>query len=238
MLVDTHCHVDHYPNPFDVLKKARNRDIFIIAVTNLPSHFQQGTEHLEGQRNVRHALGMHPLMVSEHTGEFGLFEQLVKKTSWIGEIGADGSREKKGSLKEQLASLKRTLEIAGVDKIFSLHSRRAEADVLSVLQEFGVRKGIFHWYTGSKKVLREILESGFYLSVNPAMCISSAGRAIISEIPTSRLLTESDGPFASSGKMPYYPWDVVRVIEYLASERSMTSEEVTETIWNNFKRLC
>jgi len=238
MLLDSHCHLDHYTKPFEVIKQAGERGVFIVAMTNLPSHFQQGADHLNDQKNIRHALGMHPLLAAEHANEFSLFEQLVKQTSWIGEIGLDGSQKNKGGMSEQLASLSRIMEIAGPNKAYSLHCRRSEAEVLSMLKEFEVRNAIFHWYSGSKKVLREIVDCGFYLSVNPKMCTTKSGKMLISEIPSSQLLTESDGPFLTHGKTPFYPWDVLKVIEYLCKEKNMTDKEVTNVIWSNFMRIC
>lgn len=238
MIIDTHCHIDHYSNPLDVISKTNGRDILIIAMTNLPSYFQQGIKYLGREKRIIQALGMHPMMLSKHEEEFNLFEQLVQGTSWIGEIGADGSKDGINTLKDQLVSLKRILRAAGKNKIFSLHSRGAEADVLSMARECGIQKAIFHWYSGNKMTLRQIIDSGYYLSINPSMCYSKSGKSIISEIPTNLLLTESDGPFSSLNNAPYYPWDVTKVIEYIAKERSMAEEEVEQTLWNNFRQLC
>ena len=61
-MLDTHCHIDLYPNPHAIARAVERQKILTIAVTNLPSHFEVGLPHLRGFRQIRPALGLHPLM--------------------------------------------------------------------------------------------------------------------------------------------------------------------------------
>lgn len=36
MIIDTHCHIDLYPNPKKVLQDCVNANITVLAMTNLP----------------------------------------------------------------------------------------------------------------------------------------------------------------------------------------------------------
>lgn len=237
MLLDAHCHIDHYRDPFSVLSKAKRNNVFVLAMTNLPSYFEQGISHLRSSDHVRQALGFHPLMVSGHMGELARFREHICSTSFIGEIGLDGSKDGIASINHQERVLCEILRCGGPDKIYSLHSRGAEKGTLDALNETGVKNAIFHWYSGGISVLESAVESGFYFSINPSMCRSKKGQDIISRIPLDRVLTESDGPFAGISGVPYNPWDVNLVIKYLAGLRSQNELDVQVQVWKNFKRL-
>jgi TatD DNase family protein len=235
MLLDAHCHVDHYNDPNEVLEESAKRGIFLIAVTNLPSHFEQGLRHVRSYSNVRLALGLHPLMADKHSSEMQLFERYLSETNYIGEVGLDLSRDGRKSFSVQKKSFEAALRRG--NKFFSLHARMAEQRVLDMLLEANVRAGVFHWYSGSTKILGKALEAGYYFSVNPRMCLTKNGQSIISRIPLDRLLTETDGPFAGENRKPYYPWDVEKVIQHVSKIHSMPAEAVLGQIWENFRRL-
>jgi TatD DNase family protein len=235
MLLDAHCHVDHYDNPREVLEEAATRGIFLIAVTNLPSHFEQGLRHVRSFSNVRLALGLHPLMADKHSSEMQLFERYLSETNYIGEVGLDSSRDGRKGFSVQKKSFEAVLRSGS--KFFSLHARMAEQQVLDMLLEANVRAGVFHWYSGPTKILDKAVEAGYHFSVNPRMCLSKNGQGIISHIPLDRILTETDGPFAKENGKPYYPWDVEKVIHHVSQIHSMPAEAVRNQIWENFKRL-
>ena len=91
-MLDTHCHIDLYPDPHAVAKEVERQGILTIAVTNLPSHFEMGQPHLRGFRRIRLALGLHPLMAEHHKKERSKFKQMLSRTSYIGEVGLDFSK--------------------------------------------------------------------------------------------------------------------------------------------------
>jgi TatD DNase family protein len=237
MLLDAHCHVDHYDNPQEVLEQSAKRGIFLIAVTNLPSHFEQGLPHVNSYGNVQIALGLHPLMADRHSGELPGFEKNLPKTNYVGEVGLDSSRDGRKTFSIQRNSFQAVLRRGGRNKVFSLHARMAEEQVLKMLLDADVSQGIFHWFSGPPKILDKIIEAGYYFSINPRMCLTTKGQSIIARIPLDRLLTETDGPFAGENTKPYYPWDVEKVIQYLAQIHSKLPKAIREQIWHNFRRL-
>lgn len=196
MIVDTHCHFDMMPSPEAYIKQREQAGDIVIGMTNLPSHFQIGQAHLKGFKHIRLALGLHPLLAAESKKEVSLFKRLVDQTSYIGEIGLDFSRESYATKDDQVSLLRELLPaIRGKKKIVSVHSRRAEKELLSLLCEYEIKNVIFHWYSGPVGLIPDILAQGYYFSVNEAMCLSKNGRAIIEKIPRERLLTETDAPY-------------------------------------------
>ena len=193
-MIDTHCHLDFYPSPEKIAKEADDDGVTVIAVSNLPSHFAQSQPHVLRYKRIRPALGLHPLSVESHTNqEQILFLSLLKKTSYIGEVGLDYSSAGKDTFQEQLKTFRFVLfNVAKHPKIMTLHSRCAESAALELLQEYSAKPAIFHWYTGSPIVFERILAAGHYFSINPAMITTSKGREVISRIPPTKILTETD----------------------------------------------
>lgn len=195
-MIDTHCHFDMMPKPEAYIRQRELVGDIVIGMTNLPSHFQMGQPHLKGYKHIRLALGMHPLLATERKIEVPLFKRLVDQTSYIGEIGLDFSKEGYATKYDQIEVLHELLSvIRSKKKIVSVHSRKAEKELLALLCEYEIENVVFHWYSGPVDLIPDILAQGYYFSVNEAMCLSKNGRAIIDKIPRERLLTETDAPY-------------------------------------------
>ena len=195
-MIDTHCHFDMMPQPETYIRQRELAGDIVIGMTNLPSHFQMGQPHLRGYKHIRLALGLHPLLAAESKSEVTLFKRLVDQTSYIGEIGLDFSKEGLTTKDEQVTVLRELLSaIRGKKKIVSVHSRKAEKELLALLSEYETENVIFHWYSGPVDLIPAILAQGYYFSINEAMCLSKNGRAIIEKTPRDRVLTETDAPY-------------------------------------------
>lgn len=238
MIVDAHCHYDMFENPTQVIRDCENKKIVTIGMTNLPSHFEMGYPHIRGYKYIRMALGLHPLMAKEHNKELIRFKANVNKTSYIGEIGLDFSKEGIATKDIQVKSFEFVLDtIKSKKKIVSIHSRKAEKEVLELLKRHRIENVIFHWYSGGLTVLRQILESGYYFSINPSMVKSKSGQKLISEIPIDKILTETDSPYTMIGNRKTRPSDVKVVINYLSKYYNLSAKDIESTIYSNFKNL-
>lgn len=237
-MIDTHCHVDMYSNPMEIVNESEKLGIITIGMTNLPSHFKMGQPHLKGYKKTRLALGMHPLMADNHSEEFPLFYECFNKTSYIGEVGLDFSREGIETKHKQINSFKKILDAVGNNpKILSIHSRRAEKEVLQLLKDYKIQNAIFHWYSGGLNLIDEIVDSGYFLSVNPAMIRSESGKKIIQRIPKEFMLTESDGPFIQINKQSAKPKDIEKVLTHLSTIYNCGVSDVNILVTSNFKKL-
>ena len=222
-MIDTHCHFDMMPQPEAYISQKEQEGDIVIGMTNLPSHFQMGQPHLKGFKHIRLALGLHPLLAAESKKEVPLFKRLIDQTSYIGEIGLDFSKEGYTTKDEQVAVLRDLLSaIRGKKKIVSVHSRKAEKELLALLCEYKIENVIFHWYSGPVDFIPAILAQGYYFSVNEAMCRSRNGRYIIESIPKEKVLTETDSPYNERT-------DINAVLSYL----NLTEQDV----YCNFKVL-
>lgn len=180
MIIDTHCHFDMMPHPEAYISAKEKAGDIVIGMTNLPSHFRMGQPHLRSFKHVRLALGLHPLLASENKNELPLFNCLLDQTSYIGEIGLDFSKEGITTKNDQVFILRKLLEkLKGKTKIVSVHSRKAEREMVDLLREYEIENVIFHWYSGPIDLITPILDMGFYFSVNEAMCISKKGKQLL-----------------------------------------------------------
>ena len=196
MIIDTHCHFDMFPNPERYLSEQDALGNISIGMTNLPSHFAMGAEHVKSYRYSRLALGFHPLYASEKKCELRLFTQYIGQTSYIGEIGLDFSNEGIPTKEDQLVVLDSILtQLTGKKKIVSVHSRRAEKILFEMLCKHKIKNVIFHWYSGPLTLIPQIVERGYYFSINEKMTKTDSGKKIIDCIPSDRILTETDAPY-------------------------------------------
>ena len=225
-MIDTHCHFDMMPSPETYIRERERQGDIVIGMTNAPSHFQMGYQHVQRFKHIRLALGFHPLLAHELQEELSLFERLIDKTSYVGEIGLDFSREGVLTQEIQIKSLERILAIvSGKNKIISVHSRNAEQQLLSLLKKYHIKNVIFHWYSGELSLVPDILDAGYYFSINEAMVSTLKGKKIIDNLPSDRMLTETDSPFNRKDNLN-------NVYSYLG--KIGCNEQM---IYNNFKGL-
>lgn len=238
-LFDTHCHVDLYPDPVGLVREAERRGIYTIAVTNTPSVFPATAAIVKGCRYVRPALGLHPQLAAERRGELPLFEEHLSKTRYVGEVGLDYVTPDRANRTHQRRVFEAILDQcdgAG-DKVLTVHSRRAEADVVDAIGEDFSGTVILHWYSGSLRTLKLGVERGLYFSVNPAMAGGKRFLSILDRIPRDRLLLETDGPFVSVGGRPAVPPDVQTVVDRIAEAWAEPTASVRSCLFDNLARV-
>lgn len=234
--VDTHCHLDLFPNPPAVLDAAPNT--VVVAVSELPSRFRLLAARFRRDRRVRVALGLHPLRAATAGAlEEGLLIRQLDSAQYIGEVGLDFSRAGRDSRVAQLRVFDRLLAESVVrHKVVTVHSRGADREVIDRLSDARIR-AILHWYAGPTDLIDRALGAGMYFSINPAMMRTNKGRLTIAALPPDRVLTESDGPFATIGGHASSPKDIANVVGGLAKVWHATSADARLIIHDNLASL-
>lgn len=238
-LVDTHCHVDLYPEPEALVRRIEAAQIYTVAVTNAPSVFRQTAALAKGKRYVRPALGLHPQLASERASELPIMWRHLPETRYIGEIGLDYTTTDPTDRATQRRVFEAVLAKCheSADKLLTVHSRRAADDVVDMIGGGFRGTVILHWYSGSQPALKKAVSRGFYFSVNTAMIESKRSLSMLEHVPREQVLTETDGPFVSGSLGPSRPWDVASVVGILAQRWRTSEREVRETVYENFTRL-
>lgn len=238
-LYDTHCHLDLFPDPGSLIQEIEQKGIYTIAVTNTPSVFPAMETLTKGCRYVRPALGLHPQLAVERRGELPLFLKYLPKTRYVGEVGLDHVTTDRKNRAHQRHVFDEILKAChGIrNKILTIHSRRSEGDVLDALGDNFPGTIILHWYSGSLRNAERAVDRGYYFSINPAMARGQRFASIMTCIPPSKVLLESDGPFVTAKRQPASPLDMVSVVKSIAQQWNVSDEKATLQLSQNFEHV-
>ncbi|MEZ0481166.1 TatD family hydrolase [Planococcus sp. SSTMD024] len=232
--IDTHVHIDFYSDPMKIALQYESLKIYTLFVTNLPEIFNKHLNAFNNFKYVRLCLGYHPQVASEYELDKAMFQKLVKKTKYIGEVGLDFQNETEMIIERQKDAFKFiTSKNFNQGRVYSIHSKGTEDIVLKTLKENEVKHAIFHWYSGKLTTADKIIDMGYYFSVNSKMLGSKNGCKLIQRIPKERILFETDGPFALNNKKVVYP----QHIKNIYSDFNQVIPGFEEIVFNNFRRL-
>lgn len=234
MFVDAHVHIDRFSDPSRVLAAAEAAGVVCVAVTETPRDFAMLRLRAGKRSNVRLALGAHPLRAASLKRQhLASFAAALDQTDYVGEVGLDGSREGRASLPDQRRVFDYVLGVPGVQRrVLSVHSRGAEAETVAALEDAGAL-AILHWYTGALKHAARAVEGGHYLSVNAAMLRSQKGARLLRALPRERVLTETDGPYITTGSRVEGPASVPGLVRDLAGFWGCDVDEARDQVWRN-----
>jgi len=231
MFIDTHCHIDLFDDPISTAQAYERSQTVCVMTTMLPSHYQMALPYLKPFRDVRPALGLHPLRVTEGYKEITLFADISRSVEFIGEIGLDLSTEGRKTKEEQLSVLRTILPAIRNGKFVTVHSRNAHQEVDNLLDEYHVGPVCFHYFIGGPNAAAELAAKGHYFSVNNRM-MKNRHRSILDTVPRDRILVESDGPFLTKQPLAM----IENVYDELSGIWHTDKFETEELIALNFSR--
>ena len=233
--IDTHCHVNFFKNAGDIALECEKNRVNTVYVTTLPSQLDETYKYVQPLKYIHPSLGFHCLE-SEYDleNEKAIFLKHVHNIKFIGEIGLDFSKRAVKSIEEQIELFEFVLKNINVSEhILNLHSSNAEDDVLRLIVHYNIEKAIFHWYSGKISLIKQIINYGYYFSINESMCKSKKGQSIISKLPKDKVLVETDAPFIKD----VLPYKNNFVYSYLGNLWDMEIESVKKLILFNFNKL-
>ncbi|RLF14507.1 MAG: hypothetical protein DRJ66_05935 [Thermoprotei archaeon] len=222
--IDVHCHIYEFDDVVSTINEALSKGVNkIIGVGEDPESNRKLLEIHEMFSDVVYpSIGFHPWEAANASrDDINEFKLQVEKYSdiivGIGEVGIDKrfvrSEEK---IKRQIEVFEVAVRLAReYDLPLNIHCMKTEREVLRILIENDIVKAIFHWYTGSYEVLREIIQHGYYVSVNLSLRYSSRARGVAERAPLGLILLESDSPYYFKGEYAT-PASVAKVAELLA----------------------
>ncbi len=241
-LVDFHCHLDLYPDHAAAVERCERDGVFTLTVTTTPKAWLRNHELASATRHVRAALGLHPQLVAERAHEIGLWEELLPRTRYVGEVGLDAGPRFYKSFETQKEVFARVLTLcaAARNKIVTTHSVRATKAVLDMIeQHMPPPRGrvVLHWFTGTAAEAKRAVDLGCYFSVNAEMLANEKRAAITKALPLDRVLTETDGPFTQIDARPAVPSDVWVAVQGLARLHGTSPANIAGTVTQNLKSL-
>jgi TatD DNase family protein len=247
-LIDTHAHLDEIEDIDGALAGARAAGLVAVIAVGVDMKSNRRVLELAGKYKglVYAALGRHPEYVreSEINASLEFIKANIDQAVGIGEVGLDYHKRIRAVADKDLQkkALRELLKIAkDHDKPALVHSRYAWRDAYDIVNEAGLEKAVFHWYTGTSSVLRDIINHGYYISVTPAVAYHEEHRRAVKEAPLDRLLLETDSPVVyARGRDTEFkasPADVVRSLRGAAALRGMSEAELAAVTTENAERL-
>ena len=164
------------------------------------------------------------------------------KVCAIGEIGLDYYWDASTKAKQERmfrAQLELALEL---DLPVIVHDREAHGDSLRIVCDYPQLRGVFHCYSGSVEMARELLRRGWYLGFDGPITYKNAAKApeVIAACPVERILLETDSPYLApvpnrgkrndSRNLPFIAARVAQI-------KGMTTDQVAEVTLQNGKKL-
>lgn len=233
-LYDTHFHLDLQKNVKAAIEEINANKIYTIAMTNLPVLYEK-EKQLYDSPYIRTALGFHPELIGEYKKYIPLMWEKLSKARYIGEVGLDFTD--KTYQADQVSFFSELVQRCRKDenKIISIHSRKAEREVLDVLDDAFSFKAILHWFSEDSNLLDRAVKMGCYFSVNGKMLKSRKIERMLEIVPKNRILLETDSPFGDT--LQSHVESLKVLIDGLSPKYAMLAEKIEGILWNNFQDL-
>ena len=250
MLFDTHAHMDDRAFDEDraeLLTSLPDQGVGLVMNPGCSLASSRNADALSRQYDfVYAAVGSHPDAADEVNDEvLEEYRKLCKlnpKIKAIGEIGLDYHYEDIPR-ELQLKAFRAQMALAAeLNLPVIVHEREAHADGMAVVDEFPTVKGVFHCYSGSAEMAKELVKRGWYIGFTGVLTFKNAKKAVevASQIPIDRLVLETDCPYMAPepfrGKRNH-PGYLYRMAERLAEIRGIPVEEIHRITTENGKRL-
>ncbi len=250
MLFDTHAHMDDRAFDDDreaLLASLASRGTGLVMNPGCSLASSRNAVALANRYDfVYAAVGSHPDVADEVDdrvlAEYRRLVQENPKVRAIGEIGIDYHYEdiprelQLRAFRMQMA-LARELSLPVI-----VHEREAHADGMAVVKEFPEVTGVFHCFSGSAEMARQLVDLGWYIGFTGVLTFKNARRAIeaAQAIPLDRIVLETDCPYMAP--VPHRgkrndPGYLCHMAEKLAEIRGLPLEQIQAITVENGKRL-
>lgn len=253
-IFDTHAHLDHLGNLDAALASARERGVEAIVCISMDLASSKKNLEIKARYDnpkIYLAMGMHP---SEAKPEdvaplIELIHREKQHLHAIGEIGLDfwykwvrKDDVKKGQQREVYCAL---LEVAKeLDLPAVIHTRGTWKEGLATAQEIGIKRALFHWYSGPVDVLDDIIKAGYYVSTSPSVAYSPQSREAMAAAPIERVLIETDCPVfyknrddESDPGFNAEPSDVWRTLKAYCALKNLDEDTALERLNRNAREF-
>ena len=249
MLFDTHAHMDDASFSEDrdeLLASLPEQGISLLMNPGCSYESSLNAIMLAQEHDyIYAAVGSHPDVADEVCeGLINKYRELCgnPKVLAIGEIGLDYHYEDIPREIQKRAFRMQMALAAELDLPVIVHEREAHEDGLKIVDEFPAVKGVFHCYSGSLEMAKELVKRGWYIGFTGVLTFKNARKAleVASGIPRDRIVIETDCPYMAP--VPFRgkrndPGKVVYMAKKLAELWDISEEEAARATLENGKRL-
>jgi TatD DNase family protein len=250
MLFDTHAHMDDRAFDEDreaLLASLPEQGLALLMNPGCSLASSRNADALSKQYDyIYAAVGSHPDAADEVNDQvleqYRLLCAANPKIKAIGEIGLDYHYEDIPRELQKKAFIAQMELARELDLPVIVHEREAHEDGMDIVRQFPTVKGVFHCYSGSAEMARQLTDLGWDIGFTGVITFKNARRALeaLASIPLERIVIETDCPYMSPepfrGKRND-PSRVYRMAEKVAEVRGISVEEAQKITFENGKRL-
>ncbi len=256
MLIDSHCHLDHFPDDEVDALLDRAQAAGLCGMVTIGTRLSAAplnrrlTRHARAGLPIWCTIGTHPDHVADEVlpdpdrlAALACAPEIVG----IGESGLDYFYGEQELRPLQQASFRAHLHAARIaDLPLVIHARSADDDVAAILREEheagGPFRFVLHCFSSGEALARTALSLGGYVSFSGIVTFpkSEELRRIAAWIPPERLLVETDAPFLAPAPRRgrrNEPSFVGHTASVLAGIRGLDDAALGALTTANFRRL-
>jgi TatD DNase family protein len=249
MLIDSHAHLEMKEFDSDreeVIKRAGEAGVdFIVTVGTNLALSRKVVALAQGHENIYATIGIHPhdaAKIDKNTCES--LKELAHRQKIVayGEIGLDFFRNI-SSQEKQIEAFGLQLELAQeLNLPVIIHDREAHEQTLKMVKASGVRRGVFHCFSGDYAMAKQCIDLGFYISIPGVVTFDKAKtiQDVAQRVPLSSLLLETDAPYLAPvphrGKRNE-PSFIIHTAKKVAEIKKVSWEEVAHMTAGNTMNL-
>ncbi|MFH1590752.1 MAG: TatD family hydrolase [archaeon] len=246
LLIDAHTHLDdkQFSDIDDVIVRAKDAGVKRIVTNGIDVASNRKALALADKYDiVLPALGLYPIEATKMSAdaideEIAFIRSKRDAIISIGEIGIDEHwlRDKVG---EMVGPFRKMIALAKeLEKPITVHSRDAEERTIEVLEEEDAKNVIMHCFGGGKKLVKRILDNGWYLTIPTSVVYDGHFQWIVEMAPLSRILTETDAPYLGPVRGERNePAFIKAAVEKIAEIKKMVPEEAANIIFKNYMEV-
>jgi len=244
-VIDTHAHLDAVEDAAGALERARRAGVarVITVGTTIPS-CRAALEMAEREAGVYAALGLHPHGAADAgAAEGDELRALLDHPAAVavGETGLDYFRDYAPRARQRELFAAEAALAAKAEKTIVVHTRAADDDTRAVLEALPAAVNVVLHCFSAVGLLTPALERRWYVSFAGNVTYPKASdlRAAAREVPSDRLLVETDAPYLAPQPVrgrPNEPAHVVHTVAALAEARGEDAAELASQIDANAGR--
>ncbi len=208
---------------------------WMVAAVGIHPEDAQGLPDGEALDPEDELLGLHAYLADKQAIE-------EDKIVAIGEIGLDYHWEPMDK-RLQMAFFDGQMEIArALDLPVIIHDREAHGDCFDTILRYPTVRGVFHGYSGSAEMARELVRRGWYIAFGGPVTFKNAERvrAVCRSVPLDHLLLETDCPYMAPvphrGKLNHSGY-VPHIAAVVADLHGVSLDELADATTANAERL-
>lgn len=249
MYFDSHAHLDDAHFDGDraaILDDLKNHGVTMVMNVgcDLPSS-ERSVRLAEQYPFLYAAVGSHPDDAAQvDEARIAVYRELCKnpRVKAIGEIGLDYHYEDPPRDVQQRAFRLQMALAQELSMPVVIHERKAHEDGLRIIDEFPDVKGVFHCFSGSYEMAKELIKRGWCIGFTGVVTFKNAHKAVevAQNIPLDRILIETDCPYMAPEPFRGRRCDpslVPYVAKKIADLRGIPAEEVARATESNARRV-